>query len=181
VYNWSRSKFPDPAALAQSYMAKGVRLCANVKPCLLRDHPLFPEAVTLGLLIANPKGEPSWVQFWDGIGAYLDFTQPKTLAWWKAKVKEALLDCGITATWNDNNEFEIWTDEALAYGFGQPRPAHECKPLQSLLMMRASRDVQKEQVPDRRPFLVSRSGGVGMHRNVQTWSGDNSTSWGCVS
>jgi alpha-glucosidase len=44
-------------------------------------------------------------------------------------------------------------------------------------MMRASRDVQKEQVPDRRPFLVSRSGGVGMHRYVQTWSGDNSTSW----
>jgi alpha-glucosidase len=29
VFNWNRSKFPDPAALAQSYMAKGVRLCAK--------------------------------------------------------------------------------------------------------------------------------------------------------
>ncbi|HXZ09679.1 MAG TPA: TIM-barrel domain-containing protein, partial [Paraburkholderia sp.] len=28
-----------------------------------------------------------------------------------------------------------------------------------------------------RPFLVSRSGGVGMQRYVQTWSGDNYTSW----
>jgi alpha-glucosidase len=111
------------------------------------------------------------------IGAYLDFTQPETLAWWKAKVKETLLDYGIAATWNDNNEFEIWTDKALAYCFGFPRPAHECKPLQSLLMMRASRDAQKEHAPDKRPFLVSRSGGVGMHRYVQTWSGDNSTSW----
>jgi len=118
--------------LARSYFAKRVRLCANVKPCLLRDHPLFTEAATLGLLIADAKGEPSWVQFWDGIGAYLDFTQPKTLDWWQAKVKETLLDYGITATWNDNNEFEIWTDKALAHGFSHPHSANERKPLQSL-------------------------------------------------
>jgi alpha-glucosidase len=92
-------------------------------------------------------------------------------------VKETLLDYGITATWNDNNEFEIWTDKALVHGFGQPHSAHERKPLQSLLMMRASRDAQKAHAPDERPFLVSRSGAVGMHRYAQTWSGDNSTSW----
>jgi alpha-glucosidase len=177
VFNWNRSKFPDPAALAQSYRAKGVRLCANVKPCLLRDNPLFAEADAMGLLIADANGEPSWVQFWDGVGAYLDFTQPKTLEWWKAKVKEALLDWGVVAVWNDNNEFEIWSGTALAHNFGGPRPARECKPLLGLLMMRASRDAQKEHAPAQRPFLVSRSGGVGMHRYVQTWSGDNSTSW----
>jgi alpha-glucosidase len=177
VFHWNTSKFPDPAALAKDYLAKGVRICANIKPCLLRDHPHFAEAAALGLLIADAEGEPSWVQFWDGIGAYLDFTQPKTFDWWKAKVKEALLDRGIAATWNDNNEFEIWTGKALAHGFGEPRPARECKSLQTLLMVRASRDAQKEHVRDKRPFLVSRSGGVGMHRYVQTWSGDNSTSW----
>src|SRR3984893_8239080 len=66
---------------------------------------------------------------------------------------------------------------ALAHGFGQPRPARERKPLHSLLRMRASRDAQKAHAPDERPFLVSRSGAVGMHRYAQTWSGDNSTSW----
>ena len=54
--------------------------------------------------------------------AHLDFTQPKTLSWWKAKVTETLLDYGIIGTWNDNNEFEIWTDKALARGFGQTVP-----------------------------------------------------------
>jgi len=44
-------------------------------------------------------------------------------------------------------------------------------------MMRASRDAQKADAPDDRPFLVSRSGAVGMHRYAQTRSGDNSTSW----
>lgn len=67
--------------------------------------------------------------------------------------------------------------DALAQNFGEPRPAREMKPLQSLLMMRASREAQQGRAPHLRPYLVSRSGGVGMHRYVQTWSGDNSTSW----
>ncbi|HTO79661.1 MAG TPA: TIM-barrel domain-containing protein, partial [Methylocystis sp.] len=81
------------------------------------------------------------------------------------------------AIWNDNNEFEILSPDALAHHFGEPRPARETKPLQSLLMMRASREAQQARAPALRPFLVSRSGGVGMHRYVQTWSGDNATSW----
>jgi alpha-glucosidase len=177
VFTWNRSKFPDPAALAKSYLAKGVRLCANVKPCLLRDHPLFAEAAQLGLFIADARGEPSFAQFWDGIGAYLDFTNPKTIVWWKSKIKETLLDNGIAAAWNDNNEFEIWSNKALAHNFGEPRPARERKPLQSLLMMRASREAQKEHAPDKRPFVVSRSGAAGMQRYAQTWAGDNVTSW----
>jgi alpha-glucosidase len=44
-------------------------------------------------------------------------------------------------------------------------------------MIRSSRDAQREFAPAKRPFLVSRSGAVGMHRYVQTWSGDNYTSW----
>jgi alpha-glucosidase len=177
VFTWNRDKFPDPAGFARSYADQGVRLCANVKPCLLRDHPLFDEACARGLLIAEADGRPSWVQFWGEVGAYLDFTRPETAAWWKAKVTATLLDQGLTATWNDNNEFEIASPKALAHGSGDPRPAWEAKPLHTLLMLRASRQAQAEHAPDRRPFLVSRAGAVGMHRYVQTWSGDNATSW----
>ena len=64
------------------------------------------------------------MQFWDEVGAYLDFTNPDTIDWWKARVKDALLKHGIAATWNDNNEFEIWSPDAIAHGFGNPYPAH---------------------------------------------------------
>ncbi|WP_322050223.1 glycoside hydrolase family 31 protein [Paraburkholderia bannensis] len=177
VFNWNREKFPDVEGFVNRYLEHGVKLCANIKPCLLRDHPEFEHAQREGLLIRASNGEPAWVQFWDEVGAYLDFTNPATVTWWKARVTDALLRYGIASTWNDNNEFEIWTPNAIAHGFGKPFPAREAKVLQTLLMMRASRDAQRAYAPEKRPFLVSRSGCVGMHRYVQTWSGDNATSW----
>jgi alpha-glucosidase len=177
VFNWNRDKFPDPAAFVKSYRDAGVRICANIKPCLLGDHPLLDEAWKKGLLIREPGGEPAWAQFWDGIGVYLDFTNLDTQAWWRAHVKRELLDYGIAATWNDNNEFEIASQSALAGMFGSPAPAVTAKPLQTLLMQRASRQAQRAYAPAERPSLVSRAGAAGMQRYVQTWSGDNFTSW----
>jgi alpha-glucosidase len=177
VFNWNKEKFPDPAGFARSFRAHGVRLCPNIKPCLLTDHPLFAEAAAKGLFIRDKKGGPLLVQFWDELGAYLDFTNAETIRWWKKNVIEALLKPGLSATWNDNNEFEIWSPGARIQGFGAPRAAVEAKALQPLLMMRSSREAQKHFAPEERPFLVSRSGTVGMQRYAQTWSGDNFTSW----
>jgi alpha-glucosidase len=177
VFTWNRDKFPDPAGFIAEFAAKGVRLCANIKPCLLRGHPLFEEAQHRGLFMHEPDGSPHWVQFWDEVGAYIDFTNPEAAAWWKARMTASLLDLGVAATWNDNNEYEVASPRAVIEGFGQPRAAVECKPLQPLLMMRASREAQLAHAPDARPFVVTRSGAVGMHRYAQTWSGDNTTAW----
>lgn len=177
VFHWNTEKFPDARGFVRDYLEAGIHLCANIKPCLLRDHPQFEQARAAGLLISDRHGEPAWVQFWDEVGAYLDFTQPATLAWWQDNVTRALLDYGISATWNDNNEFEIWSPDAHAHGFGQPYPVRQAKVLQTMLMMRASRQAQLAAAPQSRPFLVSRAGGAGMQRYVQTWSGDNYTSW----
>ena len=177
VFNWNREKFPDPAGFVKSYLDNGVKLCPNIKPCLLRDHPRFAEAEAAGLFIKEADGSPAFVQFWDETGAYLDFTNPAAYAWWQARVTDALLDYGIAATWNDNNEFEIWSETPRIDGFGQPRRACEAKPLHTLLMIRASREAQSAHTPGKRPFLISRAGAAGMQRYVQTWSGDNYTSW----
>ncbi|MFT2612716.1 TIM-barrel domain-containing protein, partial [Escherichia coli] len=77
----------------------------------------------------------------------LDFTNPDTQQWWKANVKSALLDYGISATWNDKNEFEVWTPDALAHGFGAPYPVQQAKVLQTMLMMRTSQQAQLEAAP----------------------------------
>ena len=177
VFHWNREKFPDPKGFVASYADAGVRLIPNIKPALLIDHPAYDEAARAGLLLADADGQPSLAQFWDAPGAYLDFTNPATAAWWREQVTTQLLDLGMAATWNDNNEYEVTDPSALAHGFGQPFPAIEMKPLQTMLMLQASRRAQLEHAPDAPPFLVSRSGAAGMQRYAQTWSGDNFTSW----
>jgi alpha-glucosidase len=177
LFHWNRDKFPDPRGLSSAFLQKGVRLCANLKPWLLRDHPRIKEARRLGLLIRETDGTPAWVQVWGGEGAYLDFTSRRTIRWWKEQVKTQLLERGIAATWNDNNEYEIKSPRARIEGFGDRRAAIEARPLQALLMTRASRDAQRESAPSQRPFVVTRSGGAGVQRYAQTWSGDNYTSW----
>jgi alpha-glucosidase len=177
VFHWNRDKFPDPAGFAQSYADAGVKLVANIKPAMLLDHPQIDTVRDGGMLIADSDGSPSEAQFWDAPGVYLDFTNPATAAWWQGQVTTALLDNGIAATWNDNNEYEVWDARARIHGFGKPRAAAEALPLQPLLMMRASRAAQIAHAPDNRPYVVTRSGMAGLHRYAQTWSGDNRTAW----
>lgn len=177
VFHWNRDKFPDPAAFVKSYADAGVRLVPNIKPAMLLDHPLIDEVRAGGMLIADETGAETQAQFWDAPGVYLDFTNPATADWWKRQVTTALLDTGIEATWNDNNEYEVWDARARIYGFGTPRAAAEALPLQALLMMRASRAAQVAHAPGTRPYVVTRSGMTGLQRYAQTWSGDNRTDW----
>ena len=178
VFNWNTEKIPSPSRMTENFHQNGVNLCANIKPCLLIDHPLFNEVEEQGLFIRDANTEtPQLAQFWDDMGAYLDFTNICTVKWWKQQVKEKLLAYGIDSTWNDNNEYEIWDGDARCDGFGIEIPVGLIRPLQSLLMMKASFEAQKEFHPEQRPYLISRSGCPGMQRYVQTWSGDNRTAW----
>lgn len=177
VFNWNRDKFPDPAAFVRAYAQAGLRLVPNIKPALLRDHPRFAEVAAAGYFVADAEGVPVETMFWDEVGSSIDFTNPAAAAWWRQQVTAQLLDYGIPATWNDNNEYELWDVRARFHGFGTPYPAAAALPLQPLLMARASRAAQVAHAPDARPYLVTRSGTTGLHRYAQTWSGDNRTAW----
>ena len=71
----------------------------------------------------------------------------------------------------------MWDDDATCAGFGEPTPLALMRPVQALLMTRATREAQLAAKPNVRPFTVTRAGGPGLQRYAQTWSGDNTTSW----
>ncbi len=178
VFNWNHRRFPDPPAFSAALRQRGIKVCANIKPCLLTDHPRYSEAAERDLFIRRGDGSgPCRSAFWGGDGSYLDFTNAATVAWWKQQVTAHLLDHGIAATWNDNNEYEVWDRSATCHGFGTAIPASLVRPIQGLLMTRASCEAQAEHAPEARPHVVSRSAWPGLQRYAQTWTGDNGTSW----
>jgi alpha-glucosidase len=184
VFTWNRSKVPDPQALSDHFHKAGIRLAANIKPWLLTTHPRYEEVKAAGGFIQSAEGDgPQVDSFWSGgafqsaAGSYFDFSSEAGYDWWKAGVTDQLLDYGIDSTWNDNNEYEIWDDAAQSAGFGEPIPVGLSRPLQTLLMARASYEAQQAHKPDERPYLISRSGCPGIQRYAQSWSGDNETSW----
>lgn len=178
VFNWNTDKFPDIKAMSAKFEEAGVHLVANIKPCMLHDHPKYAEAASAGLFVKDSEtGEPEQSSFWDDWGSNLDFTNSKTIAWWKQGVTQQLLEKGIGSTWNDNNEYEIWDRKAQCAGFGEPKDIALIRPLHSLLMTRASFEAQSAHKPGQRPYLICRSGTPGVQRYAQTWSGDNRTNW----
>lgn len=177
VFTWNTDKFPDRDAFFKALDNAGLHSCANIKSVLLCEHPLFSEVAKFGGFIRGANGEPAIEMFWGGPGASLDFTNPDTVTWWQKGVTEQVLGAGFSATWNDNNECEIWDEQALVHGFGESKKAMDVRPVHALLMVRASFEATLAYAPDKRPYTISRAGPVGIARYAQTWSGDNRTSW----
>ena len=174
VFNWNRDKFPDPAGFVKKFADEGITVIPNIKPAFLQSHPLYEEIAKEGLFIKNPDGTPFITEFWDGFGSYLDFTNPLAFMFWDKKVTETLLDYGVTATWNDNNEFDIKDCDALASGFGEGEvKAGRIRPALTYLMVLSSYMAQMKKDCLKRPFLSTRSGSIAVRRLAQTWSGDN--------
>jgi alpha-glucosidase len=190
VFEWNRRRVPDPAAMVAPLLDAGIRTLANVKPALLTTHPDHAALAAAGALVrasdddpdpgdgAEPgapaaAGPPYRARFWGGDAGYVDFTAPTGYAWWRDRVRERILDYGIDATWNDNNEFRI-EDDAARCAAGE---AGDLRPTLTLLMNHASRAAQRSVHPDRRDYQITRSAGLGAQRYAQTWSGDNLTSW----
>lgn len=175
VFNWNEDKFPDKERFISDFSDIGIEIIPNIKPAFLTNHPLYDYISENGWFIKNADGTPFVTEFWDGLGSYLDFTNRSAFDFWKSKVTETLLNYGIKATWNDNNEFDIKDCDAIAVGFGSSVKACRIRPVLTYLMTAASYQAQMAKYPDLRPFLSTRSGGIALRRYAQTWSGDNST------
>ena len=178
AFNWNRDKFPDPGG--HHGAAEGGRHAAGHQSQALpsRRSSTLEEAKDQGILVMDgATGEPAVAQFWDGLGFHVDFTNPGGRDWWRDGMQTALLDYGVVSVWNDNNEYEIWDEDAICNGDGRPFPQVLARPAQPLLMTKLSYEAQAAHAPGKRPYAITRGGAAGLWRYAQTWSGDNETAW----
>jgi hypothetical protein len=78
-----------------------------------------------------------------------------------------VLNFGIEAPWNDNNEFRVLNDDAIVAGFGSRMRLGSSRALMPLLMAHASYSAALAHAPGVRPFVLTRSASVGAQRYAQ--------------
>jgi alpha-glucosidase len=186
VFTFDRSRFPDPAALATELSRSGVRLVTIVDPGVKVDdgYELYRQGREQRRFCMDGAGRPAEGVVWPGRVAFPDFTDPGTRAWWAGKY-QVLTDAGIAGIWHDMNEptsISLLGDPSLPLSTrhdfdGRGGDHDEGHNLYGLLMNRAGYEGLRRARPDRRPFIVSRSGWAGMQRWAWNWTGDVASTW----
>ena len=176
VFHWNRERFPDPEGFIRSLTSRGLLVSPNVKPAMLTDHPLYDTFARAGAFLTDKRtGKPYLTRYWGGMASFIDMLSPAGRAMWVEQLKAQLLDQGVNALWDDNNEYEL--DDLNALTAGDARPAYALRPAFANRMAEAAHQAMAEACPQVRPYVLSRSGYAGIQRYAQTWAGDNRTSW----
>lgn len=138
-------------------------------PVISPKSPGFAEARDGGYTL-DYVGSESSVMFNEG-QRFLDFSNPEVGAWWWSR-HQPLIDSGVDGWWLDG---------------GEGPPAHVQLPggpgaglhnVFDLFRQQAFVEGEARSRPERRPFLLCRSGYAGMHAlGSATWSGDISNTF----
>ena len=186
TFSINEEQHPRLRNFSEQLKDDGVHLVSIIDPGIKKDenYDLFREGRDLDLFCKTPKGRIMEGVVWPGWTAYPDFTNPRARAWWGEQYQR-LLKFGIRGFWHDMNEpssFALWGENTLPLCTqhdweskgADHRQAHN---VYGLLMNRAGYEGLRELRPHERPFILSRSGWVGMQRYAWNWTGDISTSW----
>lgn len=168
AFMWNKRKFPNPEAFIRNLQGRGYHLMFNIKPGILKTHPMYEKLLNDGLFIKDDDGNTIVEYFWGGQASFIDFLNPKAVDWWKEQLNKAYLDYGAEGIWNDNNEFEM-EDSTLE--------AYKIRTIYPVEMAKVAYQACLKKNPDKRPWVYSRSGYAGMQKYARTWTGDNTSTF----
>ncbi len=187
VFTVDRSRFPDLQELAAKAHGQGAHLVTIVDAGLKRDPrwEVFQEGQAAGAFCRLPEGEEVSAPVWPGWCVFPDFTDPEARTWWGRHLTQFVDTWRIDGLWLDMNEPAAFVDagdptlplptrHALEGAGGDHRLAHNVYGLQ---MARAAHEALRKARPNRRPWLLSRSGWVGLQRYAWAWTGDTESTW----
>jgi alpha-glucosidase len=185
VFTWNPERFPDPAGLLAELREQGFHVVCIVDAGVKVDeqYPVYLNGKARDLYCKTSQGDDYQNAVWPGMCVFPDFTNSAARAWW-GEQHRPLLDAGVAGIWTDMNE------PALFIPLNSTMPANVVHPGDGLarlhlqvhnaygsLSVRATREGLLRLRPERRPFVISRSGYAGIQRHALLWTGDNSSTW----
>jgi len=166
-FKWNqRWKGMSPQKIA-AYRKEGLHfMVSNSGPMIRKDSDVFDSALEAGIMARDKEGNTVTCGHYGG--ELMDFTNPAMKGWLKGKL-ENLLDQGVESWWLDLTEPEGDPDGTQYYD-GDKEKVHN---IFSLMNSRLYNEITLEHNPEKRPFILTRTGSAGIQKyNVSIWSGD---------
>lgn len=183
IFTFDKVKIPDPKGVNDYLHLKGFHSIWMIDPGVKveKDYPVYESGSAGDHWVQTADGKEFHGKVWPGPCAFPDFTMPATRTWWSGLYKD-FMATGIDGVWNDMNEPSVFDgpDGTMPEnnhhrgGGNLPAGPHlRYHNVYGMLMVKASREGILAVNPNKRPFVLSRSGFLGSNRFAATWTGDN--------
>lgn len=200
IFTVSRERFPNFRELISDLTKEDFKVVPIVDPGIKNDpnYPIFLEGIQNNYFCKTADGKLFLDTIWGGTSALPDFLNEKTRKWWSEKLG-FYTNYGVAGIWNDMNEPTILDMDTAASGLKGKKPLSgeidelppddnqtliqqldnekighlEVRNLYGYSMCQATYEGLIAKNPDKRPFVLTRSGCAGIQRYSAIWLGDN--------
>lgn len=174
---WDEANFPDPAGKIAALRAEhGLGIMTIEESYVDESTPDYADLAASGVLVrkcAEAACAPVNFNVWWGEGGMIDWTNADAAAFWHDARRAPLIDDGVMGHWTDLGEPEIFDPRAYYAGVDGRHAQADVHNLYNFLWSQSIYNGYARTDPDRRPFIMSRSGTAGTQRfGVAMWSGD---------
>ncbi|MDE6795636.1 MAG: DUF5110 domain-containing protein [Muribaculaceae bacterium] len=183
-HEFDRARFPDPKGMVDSIHDMNGRVMISVWPKFYTTTEHYKEFDEKGWMYKLPVQDS--IRDWVGpgyLGSFYDAYDPDARKLFWSQINDHYVPLGIDAWWMDASEPNIrdCTDIQYRKDLITPTalgPSTKYFNAYALVNADAIYNGQRSVDPDRRVFLLTRSGFAGLQRySTATWSGDIATRW----
>ncbi|WP_321436713.1 TIM-barrel domain-containing protein [uncultured Bacteroides sp.] len=183
-HDFDLERFPDAKAMIDSIHQMNAKIMISVWPKFYVTTDHYKEFDKNGWMYQQAVKDS--VLDWVGkgyVGSFYDaYSADARKLFWK-QMNEKLYSKGIDAWWMDASEPDVYSNNDMAYrkklcGPTVLGPSTKYFNTYALMNAKAIYEGQRGVDPDKRVFLLTRSGFAGLQRySTATWSGDIGTRW----
>ncbi len=183
-HQFDAARFPDPAGMINTVHKMNAHIMISVWPKFYTTTDNYKAFDSKGWMYQQAVKDS--VRDWIGkgyIGSFYDAYNPEARKLFWNQMKESLYTKGFDAWWMDASEPDILSNASIEYRKKLMTPTFlgpSTKYFNAYALENAEAiyDGQRSVDPDKRVFLLTRSGFAGLQRySTATWSGDIGTRW----
>lgn len=178
AFTFDRETFPNPKALIEKLESMGFKVVVILDPGIKTEegYGTYDRGIEEDIFVKYPDGSRFEASVWPGNSHFTDFTSKKGRDWW-AKEMKFYTDMGLEGFWNDMNEPACWGQDMpgmIEFDYEGQQVSHKKgRNVYGYQMVRATYEGARQQIGNKRPFTLTRSGYSGVQRYSAVWTGDN--------